>query len=181
MPHSLSRWSVSEATGSRRRKNRTDEKASMIEVKRSKGQIACAECRRLKLRCDKNDPCSSCIRRGCRVICPNGVLPSGQGSRFILSDTDELHTKIIEMSNRIRQLEDALANLQATVSRDPHPLLEPDLLAIKHSLNCVRRERNDESSGENPDELDKGVKRSFEDLTLEQTDLKRQIYMLCFY
>ncbi|KAL5500878.1 hypothetical protein ACEPAH_9265 [Sanghuangporus vaninii] len=152
-----------------------------VDVKRSKGQIACAECRRLKLRCDKNVPCGSCTRRGCRAICPNGVLSSGQGSRgpikFILSDTDELHAKITEMSKRIRQLEDALANLQATVSRDRHPLLEPDLLAIKHSLNCLRRERNDESSGKNPDEPDKGVLRSFEDLTLEETDLKRQNFI----
>ncbi|KAL5512377.1 hypothetical protein ACEPAG_3369 [Sanghuangporus baumii] len=53
----------------RRRKH---EKAS-VEVKRSKGQIACAECRRLKLRCDKDVPCNSCSCRGCLVICPIGT------------------------------------------------------------------------------------------------------------
>jgi hypothetical protein len=60
------------------------------EWKRSYGVIACAECRRsvlrslpslivtqlrcrLKLKCDKNIPCSSCTRRGCPSICPNGA------------------------------------------------------------------------------------------------------------
>lgn len=36
------------------------------------GELACAECRRLKLRCDKNVPCGSCYRRGCESICPLG-------------------------------------------------------------------------------------------------------------
>ena len=65
-----------------------------IELKRARGEISCAECRRcvrtpvyalsiilmsiclhvhrLKLKCDKKIPCGSCIRRGCTTICPNG-------------------------------------------------------------------------------------------------------------
>lgn len=35
------------------------------------------------------------------------------------------------MSHRIRQLEDALAILQSTVSADRHPLLQDELLKIK--------------------------------------------------
>jgi len=38
------------------------------------------------------------------------------------------------MSDRIRQLEDALAILQSTLTRDPHPLLHRDLLKIKSSI-----------------------------------------------
>ena len=60
-----------------------------IEVKRARGEISCAECRRcvplslvlrfrtqhrrLKLKCDKKLPCGSCVRRGCTTICPNGA------------------------------------------------------------------------------------------------------------
>jgi hypothetical protein len=51
--------------------------------------------------------------------------------RFILADTEQLHRKIADMSNRIRRLEDALTILQATVSDERHPLLEDDLLKIK--------------------------------------------------
>jgi hypothetical protein len=54
--------------------------------------------------------------------------------RFILADTDRLHKKITEMSDRIRQLEDALAILQSGTTRETHPLLRADLLAIKSGL-----------------------------------------------
>ncbi|PPQ97295.1 hypothetical protein CVT26_006688 [Gymnopilus dilepis] len=92
---------------------------------------------RLKLKCDKTVPCSSCKRRGCSAICPNGSLITGQGTRFVLADTETLHQKIATMSDRIRQLEDALAILHSTVAGpagDPHPLLHRDLLKIKSSI-----------------------------------------------
>ncbi|KAJ6599161.1 fungal-specific transcription factor domain-containing protein [Mycena vulgaris] len=101
------------------------------DVRRARGELSCAECRRLKLKCDKKLPCSSCIRRGCPSICPNGSL-SSQGTRFVLASTDHLHSKIGEMGQRIRQLEDALAIFQAsTGSNDNHPLLRDELLSIK--------------------------------------------------
>ncbi|KAI0708422.1 hypothetical protein C8Q76DRAFT_627233 [Earliella scabrosa] len=109
-------------------------KSQEQELKRARGAISCAECRRLKLKCDKTVPCSSCKRRGCASICPNGSLTTGQGTRFILADTDRLHRKIAEMSDRIRQLEDGLAILQSSVTREPHPLLAQDLLRIKSGL-----------------------------------------------
>ncbi|KAF9226456.1 hypothetical protein BS17DRAFT_748181 [Gyrodon lividus] len=107
-----------------------------IELKRVRGEISCAECRRLKLRCDKKIPCGSCMRRGCPTICPNGSLSTGQGTRFVLADTEHLHHKIAEMGQRIRSLEDALAILQATVSNDVHPLLADELMAIKYGLEA---------------------------------------------
>ncbi|KAM0750926.1 hypothetical protein T439DRAFT_380761 [Meredithblackwellia eburnea MCA 4105] len=49
----------------------------------AKAKQSCAECRRLKLRCDKTTwPCQSCIQRGCAEICPDGTLPPlGRTSR----------------------------------------------------------------------------------------------------
>nr|GAT43300.1 predicted protein [Mycena chlorophos] len=95
------------------------------ESKRARGALSCAECRRLKL---------NCKRRGCAAICPNGSLITGQGTRFVLADTEKLHQKIATMSDRIRHLEDALAVLQSTVSTDQHPLLTRELLKIKSSI-----------------------------------------------
>ncbi|TDL15882.1 hypothetical protein BD410DRAFT_731988 [Rickenella mellea] len=43
-----------------------------IELKRSRGEVSCAECRRCDIKCDKKLPCSSCQRRGCASLCPNG-------------------------------------------------------------------------------------------------------------
>ncbi|OWZ30832.1 hypothetical protein C347_03977 [Cryptococcus neoformans AD2-60a] len=47
--------------------------ADQQSKKRSKQQLSCAECRRLKLKCDRDIPCSNCVRRGCRELCPDGV------------------------------------------------------------------------------------------------------------
>ncbi|KAF8558874.1 hypothetical protein OG21DRAFT_1404117 [Imleria badia] len=111
-----------------------------IELKRARGEISCAECRRLKLKCDKKLPCGSCVRRGCPTICPNGFLSTGQGTRFVLTDTEHLHRKIAEMGHRIRSLEDALSIFQAGASSDVHPLLTEELLAIKYGLEASHHE-----------------------------------------
>lgn len=46
-------------------------------------------------------------------------------------DTEQLYRKIAEMSERIRQLEDAVAVFQTDISSDEHPLLRDELLTIK--------------------------------------------------
>ena len=61
-------------------------------------------------------------------------VPRSSPARFILADTDRLHRKIAEMSDRIRQLEDGLAILQSSATREPHPLLANGLLKIKSGL-----------------------------------------------
>ncbi|KAG1892573.1 hypothetical protein F4604DRAFT_1875883 [Suillus subluteus] len=114
-----------------RRTSRKVANEEETELKRARGEISCAECRRLKLKCDKKVPCGSCVRRGCPTICPNGSLSTGQGTRFVLADTEHLHRTIVEMGQRIRQLEDALSIFQAGVSEEVHPLLIEDLLSIK--------------------------------------------------
>ena len=49
------------------------------------------------------------------------------GTRFILANTEQLHGKIQEMSDRIRSLEDALQSLHAEHTINPdelHPLMQ---------------------------------------------------------
>lgn len=53
--------------------------------------------------------------------------------RFILAGAEQLHEKIFQLSDRVRQLEDALESLQSRCSSQPHPLLSPELLKIKTS------------------------------------------------
>lgn len=53
----------------------------------------------------------------------------------MLADTDRLHSKITEMSDRIRQLEDALTIAHASASHDNHPLLRRDLLDVKSMID----------------------------------------------
>ncbi|CDO73245.1 hypothetical protein BN946_scf185008.g7 [Trametes cinnabarina] len=103
------------------------------EKKRKRGatRLSCAECRRLKLRCDRAIPCGSCVKRGCAAICPDGSLTTGKGNRFVLASTQDLHEKINQLANRVRDLEDALRISHAQHSLEPHPLLTEELLRIK--------------------------------------------------
>ncbi|KAA1467521.1 hypothetical protein DENSPDRAFT_926673 [Dentipellis sp. KUC8613] len=95
--------------------------------------VSCAECRRLKLRCDRKVPCETCTKRGCASICPNGTMASGKiNNRYVLANTEELHVKITELSRRVLELEEALRTLQNSVAPDvQHPLLKPELLLSK--------------------------------------------------
>ena len=53
---------------------------------------------------------------------------------FILANTEQLHSKIVQMSDHIRLLEDALETLQSQCSSQAHPLLAPEHLLVKSSL-----------------------------------------------
>lgn len=62
-----------------------------------------------------------------------------KGTRFVLANTEELHVKIMQMSERIRQLENALS--ASTGGPGPHPLLREDLLLVKVPIE-FRNESN---------------------------------------
>ncbi|KAI0713141.1 fungal-specific transcription factor domain-containing protein [Cerioporus squamosus] len=86
--------------------------------------VSCAECRRLKLRCDRKVPCETCTKRGCAALCPDGALiTGGKGTRQAVADVEDLKNKIEVLTNRSKALEIALRTLQAAVSDNPHPLL----------------------------------------------------------
>ncbi|KAL4061907.1 fungal-specific transcription factor domain-containing protein [Scleroderma citrinum] len=147
-------------TKSKHKVGRRDEEFSFdgghareIEQKRNNGQISCAECRRLKIKCDKQIPCQSCQRRGCAALCPNGSLATGQGTRFVLAATEHLHRRIAKMSERIRQLEDALGELHAKGSTEPHPLLRPDLVGANRQDEGGPLPPDDPVFVDNPSEL----------------------------
>lgn len=65
------------------------------------------------------------------------ILPNS----FILANTEVLHDKIGILSNRVRQLEDALAEAYSMYNSERHPLLSDDLLQIKRPLE--RESRNE--------------------------------------
>ncbi|KAK8858908.1 hypothetical protein IAR55_003139 [Kwoniella newhampshirensis] len=85
------------------------------------GRKSCAECRRLKAKCDRQFPCSNCRRRGCALVCPDGDLSCMQGKRLVLASTEQLH-------ERIAQLESALFQSHGKTNSTNHPLLAPEYL-----------------------------------------------------
>ena len=69
----------------------------------------------------------------CKVI-----LSYDQCCRFVLANTEALHEKINLLANRVRHLEDGLAEAHSLNSHHPHPLLRDDLLQIKRPLERER-------------------------------------------
>ncbi|KZV93842.1 hypothetical protein EXIGLDRAFT_835432 [Exidia glandulosa HHB12029] len=92
------------------------QRSDQPSLARRHAPTSCAECRRLRLRCDKKVPCSTCVKRGCPNVCPDGTLPKGQvqGKRLVMTDTRQLYEKIESMRNRISKLEQAIADLRAS-------------------------------------------------------------------
>lgn len=62
------------------------------------------------------------------------AISLNRGPSFVLASTQELHEKIAELANRVRELEDALRSSHSQLSTEPHPLLSEELLKIKAPL-----------------------------------------------
>ena len=60
-----------------------------------------------------------------------------------MNDTEELHLKLMAMSERIRDLENALETMNAAFNSGPHPLLCNDLKAIKYVVGLNVASEND--------------------------------------
>lgn len=80
---------------------RVSPKRSIVGLRKDKGadkpkdmRKSCAECRRLKAKCDRVFPCSNCRRRGCALVCPDGDLSCMQGKRLVLASTEQLHDRV---------------------------------------------------------------------------------------
>jgi hypothetical protein len=83
--------------------------------------------------------------------------PHAALNRFVLADTDRLHAKITEMSERIRQLEEALAHGTASGSGGEHPLLTRELRNIKSVIDlhsAIEKAEADEADEDSGDGLD---------------------------
>ncbi|KAL5485157.1 hypothetical protein ACEPAI_7799 [Sanghuangporus weigelae] len=144
-------------TTTKRRSQGTEELRKVrdreLELRRLSGDVSCADCRRLKLKCDKKIPCSSCVRRGAEILCPLGVRGGiSQNSRSTLMNTsshfsERWKSKATLLSERIRALEDALTvESEARGGSGSHPLLDEELLEIKQCLS------DDESDGDDYEE-----------------------------
>ncbi|KAI0319542.1 fungal-specific transcription factor domain-containing protein [Amylostereum chailletii] len=111
--------------------------------------VSCAECRRLKLRCDRK-----MLQGSVRDMYQAGMRRD-LSKRYVLANTTELHARIDRMTRRIRELEHGLGSLQATVSDDTHPLLRdgtdpsnsppvPEPPAVAFSTSTTPSAPNDE-------------------------------------
>ncbi|KZT27505.1 hypothetical protein NEOLEDRAFT_1240088 [Neolentinus lepideus HHB14362 ss-1] len=80
--------------------------------------MSCAECRRLKVRCDRKAPCGGCIKRGCASICPDGSLVVDKNNRLVLSNTEELHDEIDNLRLHLLEVKEELRIAKEAASAD---------------------------------------------------------------
>ncbi|GAA6041112.1 hypothetical protein JCM8097_004118 [Rhodosporidiobolus ruineniae] len=81
---------------------------------RQRQALSCQECRRLKLKCDRVWPCSSCRKRGCPDICPSGTSkPPGRAVRIA--------AEFAALLRRVEDLEAVVKDLGGA-ERIPPPL-----------------------------------------------------------
>ncbi|QGA18702.1 hypothetical protein EYB26_006387 [Talaromyces marneffei] len=73
--------------------------------RREKPQLSCTLCRRRKLRCDRGEPCGTCVRRGLASSCAY-VRSNGQGPV-----TTTTQPAVSSMTDRIAQLERMVISL----------------------------------------------------------------------
>ncbi|KAJ7032205.1 fungal-specific transcription factor domain-containing protein, partial [Mycena alexandri] len=99
----------------------------IIDMKRTRGIMACAECQKRKLKCNKKFPCSSCVRRGRGDICPTGdVGHIGRGRRVVRSETPHLTTAVDHTADWINQLKTAVATSHTAGSDVTHSALRDE-------------------------------------------------------
>ncbi|ORX36934.1 hypothetical protein BD324DRAFT_651408 [Kockovaella imperatae] len=70
---------------------------------RKSKSLNCAECRRLKIKCDRQVPCNGCIKRGYPELCPDRALG---GLKGLIRERDDL-------ASRVHELESMLGNTAA--------------------------------------------------------------------
>ncbi|WRT65255.1 uncharacterized protein IL334_002198 [Kwoniella shivajii] len=92
-------------------------------------QLSCAECRRLKLKCNREVPCSNCFRRKCSELCPDGVKETRRQT-FDVKAAEQLQ-------KRLSTLESLLADNGVEV---PSPETDIHSPAISQTHNKRRRE-----------------------------------------
>ncbi|WOO82885.1 putative transcriptional regulatory protein [Vanrija pseudolonga] len=71
----------------------------------------CAECRRLKVKCDRKIPCSACVRRGCAAMCPGESFPIKE----LFSERQTLLDKVKDLEALVKELS------RREVRRSPPP------------------------------------------------------------
>lgn len=74
----------------------------------------CTNCRRRKVRCDKNNPCSNCVRSGNRCVYERTVRNDESGSSHDAASTAELHERVTRLENLLESM--AGLNLQTMSS-----------------------------------------------------------------
>lgn len=103
--------------------------------KRNRASLSCLTCRNRKLKCDRNVPCSTCVKRGESANCSYGP-GIGVGGITKPSGSEKVELKKAEAQARLRKLEELVQNLiqnGGPHGGPPDTDKSPNLLASKRN------------------------------------------------
>lgn len=90
-----------DSTSSQSRKKARIEPAGVGEKKADR---SCAECRRLKLKCSREWPCTNCVKRSCAALCPNDTLKKDPiDQTALLQHASSLFSYLDDVENVVRE------------------------------------------------------------------------------
>ncbi|KAG9018775.1 hypothetical protein FRB90_009779 [Tulasnella sp. 427] len=90
-----------------------DENGQPLKKKRRRQALSCTECKRRKIKCDRQNPCSPCTRRGeadrCRWATqepiPDSISPFSSSEKFVTrQEYDLLHQKVLQLETIVAGL-----------------------------------------------------------------------------
>lgn len=90
-----------------------DENGQPVKKKRRRQALSCTECKRRKIKCDRQNPCSPCTRRGeadrCRWATqepiPDAISPFSTSEKFVTrQEYDMLHQKVLQLETIVAGL-----------------------------------------------------------------------------
>ncbi|KAA8642659.1 Zn(II)2Cys6 transcription factor [Aspergillus tanneri] len=129
--------------------------------RRQRPSYSCAECRRLKMKCDRQVPCSNCVRRHRVAFCE--AASSNQVPLSDEPDRQSRQTQDVADHRRLSSLENAPDNLQSALPVDNHYDHSP------HNLHIPALEESHESartSGRIPTIRSQGSRNDIDQLAL---------------
>jgi hypothetical protein len=77
-----------------------------VVLKRNRNALSCMSCQYRKLKCDRGQPCSACVRKHVAATCSYGKLSQNFRDEQKLSP-EQMRKKIMQLENRISELEQA--------------------------------------------------------------------------
>ena len=104
--------------------------SDFLAPKRNRAQLSCTSCRHGKLKCDRQQPCSQCVRRGRAAQC--NFMPA------------ERRKPVVSLQNRLKHLESLVKDAMTAQNPSVHGTLSnsPDTpngsrLALRSSVHSI--------------------------------------------
>ncbi|KAG7443528.1 uncharacterized protein BT62DRAFT_935135 [Guyanagaster necrorhizus] len=88
--------------------------------KRRRQALSCTECKRRKIRCDRNQPCAPCVRRGEQSKCLWNVVEPAE-KYATRAEYDELKARVEHLEALVERLTQSQAQSQSQAQAQPHP------------------------------------------------------------